>query len=123
MTLVILASILMLAFFHSSCTNATDWYPTGSVEIMKYRVYDDPTGVRNCTVFYKIENTGQSKINQSTISVKVKTDKGEYFTTAIDTTVILPGKDVYGSISISFFDNLETVDNDTNVKVIDYFFE
>ncbi len=114
---------ILIGFLFFSCASGSDWYPTGKVEISKYRVYDTPDGLRNCTVFYKVSNTGQSRINQSTVSIQLDTDKGSYLTTVVNTTVVLPGKSIYGSVNISFFDITETVNDSGSITVTDYFFE
>ncbi len=116
-----LFGVIGIAFI--SCVDSTDWYPTGNVEILKYRVYDTPEGLRNCSVFYKINNTGVGKINQSTVSLTLETDKGSYLTTVVNTTVILPGKSIYGSVDVTFFDNTEVLDGSDSIVVTGYFFE
>ncbi len=104
-----------------SCSN-TNWYPEGNVEIVSYRVYDE-AGNRNCAIFYKIENTGLGQISSTNVSFSVKTNSGEYYITVVDETIVLPGEDIFGNSTVTFFDNTETVSGSADIVIQNFFFE
>jgi len=98
-------SVFMFSFI--SCENNNGWYPTGTVVISSFSEYTDGVGDKICTVFYSIENTGNSRISLNTVSFKILTDSDEYYITKVSETTILPGKKIWESIAITYFDPLE----------------
>ena len=58
--------IFITIFSIASCANSDDWYPSGIVTISSFSEYTDGAGDKICTVFYSIENIGDSRILQNT---------------------------------------------------------
>ena len=117
-----LAILLLFLFSILSCQNSSDWYPDGKVSVSSFSEDTDASGDKYCTVFYCIENVGQSKISQSTISFLITTDKNEYYVTKVNENSILPDGKIWDSIVVTYFDPTEISSKD-NVSIKDSFFE
>ena len=119
-SLLILGLGIIMALI--SCGDNLDWYPRGEVKIVSFSVYDN-TGTRNCILYYRITNTGLSKITTTSLSVQVKTDSGVYYKTALNNTGVLSGKEIYGELIIQFTTNKAKIQNTNDVRISNYFFE
>lgn len=118
--LITILCIIALGFI--SCTNSDDWYPSGNVKISSFSEYKEGSGNKIGVIFYSVENTGNSKIVQSTVSFKILTDMDEYYNTKVSQTTILPGKKIWENIAITYFNSVEVSALD-KVTIEDSFFE
>jgi hypothetical protein len=83
-------AVLTIMFF--SCQNEGRWYPEAEVEIANYAEYTDlASGAKALRITLVIQNTGNTTISLSTITVKVRTDKHDYLQTANSAVQIIPG--------------------------------
>lgn len=114
--------ILILLVAMISCRDSSEWYPTGLATVSSFSEATDASGNKYCTVFYCIENTGNSKISLSTISFKVVTDKNEYYVTKINENAILPEGKIWDSFTVTYFDSTEVSTKD-NISIEDSFYE
>lgn len=101
--LVIVATISMV-----SCTNPTDWYPSGTARVAGSYEYDDG-GVRSLVVTATIENTGASAISRSTLTITATTGARTYWKTVSSETRVLPGAKIKVTSAVAYADAAETL--------------
>lgn len=124
--IIVITSVLMMFL---SCDTGANWYPAGKVELTSYRI-DEEFGEKSCVIFYKITNSGLSRISLSTFSMEITTLSSEdntseyhYYSSVADKTTILPQKSVYGSFVLNFFDEGEVISSKEKIAITDAFFE
>jgi hypothetical protein len=100
--------LFVIILIFSACSLFQDWKPKGGVSVSDFRILDS-SGIRYYVVNYAITNTGAVKIIQSTVTIKVSTDQGQYHQTAVNQTQILPDGEVYSLVQIQFLTNMELI--------------
>lgn len=113
--------ICILVFFLVYCGGQLQWYPSGKAEIVSHHENSNEFGAL-CVVTYRIENTGEIAINESTIVLKLVTDNARYYDTIIDQTPVPPGKAILGNTEISYYSTEESVALE-GITIEEYFFK
>jgi hypothetical protein len=115
--LLLVISVLLLV----QCGGQLQWYPSGKAEIVSHYEHADEFGAL-CVVTYRVENTGEIEINESTIVLKLVTDTARYYDTIIDQTPVPPGKAILGNKEISYYSAEESIAL-KGITIEDYFFK
>lgn len=102
--LVVVATISIV-----SCTNPTNWYPSGTASVAGSYEYDDPGVVRSLVVTATIENTGTSAISRSTFTITATTGARTYWQTVLSETRVLPGAKIKVTSALEYADAAETL--------------
>lgn len=113
--------IFIIVFFLAHCGGQLQWYPSGKAEIVSHHEHTDEFAAF-CVVTYRIENTGEIAVNESTIVLKLVTDNARYYDTIIDQTLIPPGKAILGNTEISYYSTEERVAL-KGITIEEYFFK
>ena len=130
-----MVALVVFGVLSSSCGSPITFDPTyhssGTARIESYRVYDerdtgtaDEDGIHRtrCTAFYSVKNTGETPIEQFTISFRIETDHGVYLKTETGHMTVPPEETVYADITITFFEHGETIASDSDVSIVEWFF-
>jgi len=112
----IIVSIVFILLI-TAC-DPSPYYPQGSVTIENRKESADATN-KTLVVTVAICNTGLSKINRTTFTLKLSTDIGSYYKTLVSETVILPSAAIYENTSVIY--PIGEVYN--TAEILDAFFE
>jgi archaellum component FlaG (FlaF/FlaG flagellin family) len=117
-----LAGFVLMVVFFFSCQNADQWYPSADVTISSHDEYDTPVDGNGLMITFIINNTGKTSIINSTLTVKVTTDKHEYMQTVAANNRIIPSGKVAVTMTIAYLEAGEHVITD-GIVLYDRFFE
>ena len=97
-TLVLLAVLVTCL---GSCSDPSDWYPCGRVELAGYYELESLDG-KSLYATVQISNTGGSVISRSTFGLKATTDFSCYYNTVVSEVRILPGMGIWTTLEIPY---------------------
>ena len=130
-----MVALVVFGLLSSSCSSPVTYDPiyhsSGTARIESYRVYDerdtdigDEDGIyrTRCTAFYSVKNTGETPIEEVTISFRIETDRGVYLKTETRHMTIPPEEIVYADITITLFERGEIIASDSDVSILEWFF-
>lgn len=112
----IIVSILFILLI-TAC-DPSPYYPQGSVTIENRKESADATN-KTSVVTVAIRNTGLSKTNRTTFTIKLTTDIGSYYKTLVSETVVLPSAAIYENITIIY----PIAEIYSKAEILDAFFE
>ncbi|MDP3179670.1 MAG: hypothetical protein Q8M76_17310 [Spirochaetaceae bacterium] len=115
-----IVAITALAFMGCQPDPST-WYPKGSASLASsFEIAGESE--KNCVVTLKIANIGKSRIDSSTISLRVTTDARSYLRTSSCTASILPGKSYYFDTALSYAAPTENLAAN-GVEIVDQYYQ
>ncbi|MDR3335778.1 MAG: hypothetical protein LBT16_01110 [Treponema sp.] len=100
----VLTSLLLAA-----CQNEGRWYPGAEVSVQSSYEFAPGPGAKAILVTLIIHNTSSTTINTGVVTLKVTTDRREYFQTASTATAIIPGGKVALPVTVPYLDSAEQV--------------
>jgi hypothetical protein len=107
-----------------SCQNEGRWYPEADVTISSSVEYlDQVSGTKALQITLIIHNTSNASISSSAITVKVRTDKREYYQTAGSTTRIIPGGKIAVNTTVPYLATDENLADNDGVTLYSTYFD
>lgn len=117
------AALCALAAAFPSCSDPADWYPRGRAELVACHETEAQEGaLRTCVVYFRVTNTGRSKIGQSSISFSVETDQRLYCKTAVSQVAILPGSSAFFESPLVYASAAERI-KASGARIVDQYYE
>ncbi len=123
---IIFGLLVAASVIAAGCVLEQEWKPSGTVEIVQFREWDNGFGT-TCTITYRITNNGGADIYSSTITIRVVTDTpdGEeqmYYSTIEVDTRIPAGESVTGTYDVEYY-LPEEVAQEEGVSLDDFFLQ